>query len=163
MEMDELIRVHGRRVFGLCLSLCKDRYEAEELYQDTWLRVLKNISKYDEGRDFEPWAARICVNIYRNRLRRLARSPFLSFRSEEERDSVLESAAAPERPDYSYVREAVDKLPEKYRLAVLLFYFEGMDIAAAAKVMGIPDGTVKSRLSRARELLKEELKDEDAI
>ena len=155
--IDQYIRQHGKKLYGLCLSLCANSFDADDLYQDTWLRVVKNISQYDPSRGFEPWLTKICVNTYRNTLRRIARSPLLSFQTTEEKDALLQSVPSPEDPDYGPLYEAVDSLPEKLRLAVILFYFEEMDIAAAAQVLGIPEGTAKSRLSRARKLLKEAL------
>lgn len=154
---DQYIRQYGKRLYGLCLSLCADPHDADDLYQETWLRAYRSFSRYDPARPFEPWLTAICVNTYRNVLRRLARSPFLSFRTNEEKDAVFEAVPAPEKPDYGPLYEAVDALPERYRLAVILYYFEDMDIAASAQVMGIPEGTVKSRLSKARKLLKEVL------
>jgi len=155
--IDQYIRLHGKKLYGLCLSLCANSFDADDLYQDTWLRVLRNISQYDPSREFEPWLTKICVNTYRNALRRVARSPLLNFRTSEEKDAFLQSVPSPEDPDYSQLYEAVDRLPEKLRLAVILFYFEEADIAAAARVLGIPEGTVKSRLNKARKLLKEAL------
>ena len=155
--IDQYIRKYGKRLYGLCLSLCANTFEADDLYRDTWLRVIKNISQYDQSREFEPWLTKICVNTYRNALRRISRSPLLNFQSNEEKDAVLQSIPTPENPDYAPLYDAVDNLPEKLRLAVILFYFEEMDITATAQVLGIPDGTVKSRLSKARKLLKEVL------
>ena len=161
--IDQYIRQYGRRLYGLCLSLCANQFEADDLYQDTWLRVMKNISQYDSNRDFEPWLTKICVNTYRNALRRIARSPLLNFKTNEEKDATLCAVTAAENPDYSSLYEAIERLPEKYRLVVILFYFEDMDVAATADAMGIPEGTVKSRLSKARKLLKEVLEHETDI
>ena len=158
--IDQYIRQYGKRLYGLCLSLCADQFEADDLYQDTWLRVMKNISQYDSNRDFEPWLTKICVNTYRNALRRIARSPLLNFKTNEEKDAMLCAVPATENPDYSSLYEAIERLPEKYRLVVILFYFEDMDVAATAHATGIPEGTVKSRLSKARKLLKEVLEHE---
>lgn len=155
--IDQYIGKYGKRLYGLCLSLCANTYEADDLYQDTWLRVIQNISDYDSSREFEPWLTRICVNTFRNAFRRIARSPLLAFRTNEEKDALLQSIPAPEKTDYSVLYEAIDRLPERLRLAVILFYFEDMDIAATAHTLGIPEGTVKSRLSKARKLLKEVL------
>ena len=155
--IDEYIRRYGRRLYGLCLTLCADPFEADDLYQDTWLQVMRNIDRYDTGREFEPWLTRICINLYRNALRRIGRSALLHFRSNEEKDALLCSIAAPERADYQPLYEAIARLPDKFRLAVILYYFEEMDIAATARALGIPEGTVKSRLNKARNLLKEEL------
>lgn len=158
--IDEYIRKHGKRLFGLCLTLCADYSEAEDLYQDTWLKVLKNIPKYDPQREFEPWLTKICVNTYRNTLRRIVRSPVLSFKDTQEQERLIHSVPAPEKKDYEPLYEAVRNLPEKLRLTVILYYFEEMDIQSAAEVLQIPTGTVKSRLHKARNILKEALGDE---
>lgn len=155
--IDQYIRQYGKRLYGLCLSLCANSFDADDLYQETWLRVVKSISQYDPTKEFEPWLTKICVNTYRNVLRRLARSPFLDFRTNEEKDAQINAVPDAEKADYSPLYEAIDRLPEKYRIAVILFYFQDMDITATAQVMGIPEGTVKSRLSKARKLLKEVL------
>lgn len=159
--MDQYIRQYGRRLYGLCLTLCPHPWDAADLYQETWLRALQYFHRYDPAKPFEPWLTKICVNTYRNTLRRLARSPvFNGFPSTEEKDALLAQVPAPERPDYLPLYQAVDALPEKLRVTVILFYFQDMDIQAAAQVLGIPPGTVKSRLNKARTKLKEVLTDE---
>ena len=155
--IDQYIQQYGRRLYGLCRSLCSNPFDADDLYQETWLRVVRHISKYDSTRDFEPGLARVCVNTYRSTLRRLAKSPLLDFSSEEEKARLLDSIPAREEKDYTSLYEAVDRLPEKLRLAVILYYFQGEDLASAAKILNIPVGTAKSRLNKARKLLKEAL------
>ena len=159
--IDKYIRDYGKRLFGLCTYLCSNSYEAEDLYQETWLKVVKNISKYDTSKDFEPWLTTICVNTYRNTLHRTARSPvFNTFSTTEEKDERINSVPAPEGSDYSDLYAAIDRLPEKLRLVVILFYFRDLDISSTASVLGIPPGTVKSRLNKAKKLLKEVLTDD---
>ena len=155
--MDQYIRKYGKRLYGLCMTLCADKHEADDLYQDTWLKVLKRFDTYDPSREFEPWLTRLCVNTYRDRLRRLSRSPFLNFSSNETKEAFLLTATAPEKEDYSDLYAAIDQLPEKLRLTIILFYFEDMDIEKTAQTLGIPTGTVKSRLHKARIQLKEVL------
>ena len=159
--IDQYIQRYGRRLYGLCRSLCPNRSDADDLYQETWLKVVKHISQYDPDRDFEPWLTRICVNTYRSALRRLARSPLLDFSSGEDKDRVLNAVPAPEEQDYTPLYEAVGALPDKLRLAVALFYFQDMDLENTAQALGIPAGTVKSRLSRARAQLKEILQEQE--
>ncbi len=162
--IDQYIQAYGKRLYGLCRTLCADPYDAEDLYQDTWLKVVKNISQYDSSQPFEPWLTKICVNTYRNSLRRLLRSPiFNGFATTEEKTKVLEGKAAPETPDYTDLYHGIAKLPERLRTTVILYYFQDMDIQSAAQVLGIPPGTVKSRLSKARQLLKEVLTDEAGL
>ena len=158
--IDQYIQQYGRRLYGLCRSLCADPFDADDLYQETWLKVVKHISQYDPDREFEPWLTRICVNTYRSVLRRLAKSPLLDFSSGEEKDRLLASIPAPEKTDYAFLYEAMDKLAEKLRLTVILFYFRGEDLASTAQILDIPVGTVKSRLNKARKRLKEVLSDE---
>ena len=158
--MDQYIRKYGKRLYGLCMTLCADKHEADDLYQDTWVKVIRSFDSFDTSKDFEPWLTRLCVNTYRDKLRRISRSPFLNFLNNESKDAVFSKAPAPEGEDYSDLYAAIDQLPEKMRLAIILFYFEDMDISKTAETLGIPPGTVKSRLNKARKLLKEVLTDE---
>lgn len=156
--MDQYIRQYGKRLYGLCLTLCANTHDAEDLYQDTWMKALEHLDQYDPARPFLPWVTRICVNTYRSRLRRLARSPvFNGFPTSQEKDDLLSQVPAPEKPDYSPLHQAIDGLPEKLRVAVILYYFQDMDVNSAAQVLGVPPGTVKSRLHKARVKLKEVL------
>jgi len=160
--IEDYIENYGRRLYGLCRKLCGDAYDAEDLYQETWLRVLRSFEKYNSACDFEKWAARICVNLFRDRWRRKKRSPVLdTFPSAEEKTQILENVAAPEAEDYSMVHTAVAALPEKQRVTVVLYYFNGFDTGATARILRVPEGTVKSRLAAARKRLKERLKDEE--
>ncbi len=158
--INQFIRQYGKRLYGLCLHLCINSFEADDLYQETWLKVVKNIEKYDPTKEFEPWLTQICVNTYRNSLRRIMRSPILDFSSNENKDAVFQSVAAPEKEDYSELYDAVNRLPNKLRLAVILFYFREQDIASVADILHIPVGTVKSRLNKARKILREVLSSE---
>ncbi len=161
--LDPYIQQYGRRLYGLCRTLCPNPFDADDLYQETWLKAFRHFSQYDPARPFEPWLTQICVNTYRSVLRRAARSPILPFRTTQEQEEVLRSVPAPEAADYSDLHRAVDALPEKLRLTVILFYFRDMDIASTSAVLRIPPGTVKSRLNKARNKLKEVLEHESDL
>lgn len=156
--IDEYIKIYGKRLYGLCFHLCKNPSDADDLYQDTWVKVVCNISKYNPQMEFEPWLTRICVNIYRNKLRRFFRSALLS--SEIEHKGSYIKSVNYKSEDYSYLHEAIDKLPEKYRITIILYYFKDKDIKSVSKILDVPEGTIKSRLNKARKLLKEVLGDE---
>ena len=98
--MDQYINRYGKRLYGLCMTLCADRHEADDLYQDTWVKVIRSIDQFDRSKDFEPWLTRLCINTYRDKLRRLSRNPFLNFSSNEAKDAVFATVPAPERKDY---------------------------------------------------------------
>jgi len=150
--IDEYIKAHGKRLYGLCRHLCAHPFDADDLYQDTWMHVVKNISRYDASRAFEPWLTKICVNTYRKMLKRARRTANMLYESQTPPTPAADASSA--------LRDAVSALPERLRLTVILFYFRDMDISSTAQVLGIPEGTVKSRLNKARKLLKEALTDE---
>jgi len=154
------IQQYGKRLYGLCLTLCKDTYRAEELYQETWLRVLKSFSRYNSELPFEPWLTKICVNTYRSLLR-----PWTTQARQltDKGEPLPQRDESPPPDDYSDLYRAIDNLPPKLRLAVILFYFRDMDIASASQALSIPIGTMKSRLNKARKLLREELNHETDI
>ena len=161
---DRLIEEHGRRLFGLCLHLCACRQDAEDLYQETWLKAYRAFGRFDEGEPFEAWLTAICVNTFRDKLRRMARRPlFDGFMSSDEKERAISEVRAPEEEDHSELIAAVRALPERYRTAVVLHYFEDKNIEKTAAMLHVPTGTVKSRLKRARELLKEVLRDENRL
>ena len=158
--IDPYIERYGERLYGLCRALCASRADADDLYQETWLRAVRSFARYDPARPFAPWITRICVNVYRSQLRRRALSPVYNrFATTEEKDAALAAAPAPERAEYGELYDAVARLPERLRVAVILYYFRDMDVAAAARALRLPAGTVKSRLHKARALLREALAD----
>ena len=159
--LDDYIEKHGRRLYGLCRTLCQNPDDADDLYQDTWLKVHQKFDRYNPEYEFEGWLTRICVNTYKDHWRKKKLSIIFDlFDSQEAKDAVLENAAAKEKEDYSDLRAAVQRLPDKFRLTVLLDYFKELDVEQTARILNIPPGTVKSRLSKARILLKEMITDE---
>lgn len=137
--LDALIQSQGPRLFSLCCRLCRSRGEAEDLYQETLLRGLEQREQLLAAENPGAYLTRICVNLYRDWARR--------------------KAGPEESLEQSLVRQAVDTLPEPYRQTVLLYYFCDQSIQQAAAALGVRPGTVKSRLGRGREMLKEVLKD----
>ena len=95
--IDQYIHQYGKRLYGLCLTLCANTLEADDLYQDTWLQVVKNFSRYDTSQDFEPWPTKICVNLYRNALRRLSKVPFFISAAMRKRSSCSAPYLLPKR------------------------------------------------------------------
>lgn len=158
--IDQYIKQYGKRLYGLCVTLCTNTFDADDLYQETWLKVVKSIDQYDPSKDFEPWLTRICVNSYRNVVKRRSIISVVEFQTTEDKDAFMQSIPEAEDKDYTPLYDAIDKLPEKLRLTVILFYFRDMDISSTATVLKVPPGTVKSRLNKARKLLKEMLENE---
>lgn len=165
MITDEYIQKHGKRLYGLCMTLCASKNDADDLYQETWLKAMKKLSTYNADKPFEPWITKIAVNTYRDMLRRKKRSPvYDDFSTTEEKDSVIMNVAeSDEERKNKDIRDAVDSLEEKLRMTVILFYFNDLGEKRTAEALGIPVGTVKSRLNKAKKILKEALRDEYGI
>lgn len=133
---------------------CRDRGRAEEMAQEAFVRAWRGLATWRRESSFSTWLFALAANVYRNELKRV---PTVTLPMEE----IAEPARAAdqldrmeERSQSDLVRRAVLALPQRYREPVVLFYFHEQDVAAAAKTMRLPEGTVKARLSRARELLR---------
>ena len=167
--LDLLIDRHGADLYTFCLRLCGSRADADDLFQDSWLAVLRHIARYDAQKPFRPWLFTISLNLRRDRFRRarrwiraLAGHQAESGRAEKLRakGSLSPEAAASGDEDKVRLDAALGRLAESQRLPLLLHYYCGMPLAQVADVLGLAPGTVKSRLSRAREQLRRYLQEE---
>ena len=145
----------------LCLSLCGNHHDAADLFQDTCLRAFKYYRNYDETKEFDKWIFSICVNTYRSGLRKLYRMKKLDFLSAEEHDDffagIPDTGNSASREEYKELIKAVKKLPEKFHIVIVLRFFSDFTEKDMAKMLGIPEGTVKSRISKAKKLLRKEM------
>jgi RNA polymerase sigma-70 factor (ECF subfamily) len=143
---------------NLAYRFCRDRVRAEDMAQDAFLRAYRGLGKWRKDAAFSTWLFAIATNLYRSELRRIpTRTVSIEDLAAEVKDSRLADAGLAQEDRDHAVRRAVLALPAKYREAVILFYFHEMDIAAAARSLALPEGTVKARLSRGREMLREKL------
>jgi RNA polymerase sigma-70 factor (ECF subfamily) len=133
---------------------CRDRSRAEEMAQEAFVRAWRGLGQWRRESSFSTWLFAIAANVFRNELKRF---PTVSVPLEEAAEPSREATQHDDfvtKTSHEEVRRAVLALPQRYREPVILFYFHEMDVAAAARTMGLPEGTVKARLSRARDLLK---------
>lgn len=156
--IEAYIEKHGRRLYGLCRSLIGD--DADDLYQETWLRAYMKLDTYKSEFPFEAWLTSICVNAYRDELRRRRRRRENEVDAEDKQE-LMENIGDETDCRAFEVREAVEKLPQKLRETVILYYYNGYDEKTTARILKIPVGTVKSRLSAAKTKLKGELTDDE--
>lgn len=159
--------VHLDAVYRYALSLTRDRAEAEDLTQDTFLRAFRHWDQYTPGTNARAWLFTICRNLFRRRLEQQAREePTDSEELESLAATALQASAVPpdagegffETPELGDVlRKELDNLPEEFREVVILSDLQDQSYADIAAVLGVPLGTVKSRLFRGRRLLQERL------
>jgi len=133
---------------------CRDRGRAEELAQEAFVRAWRGLRSWRREGSFSTWLFALAANVFRSELKRF---PTVNVPLDEVGEPSRPAAqhfALTEKLSSETVRRAVLTLPKRYREPVVLFYFHEMDVAAAAETMGLPEGTLKARLSRARGLLR---------
>lgn len=163
----ELVATHQRMVFGLALHLLGDRDEALDLSQEVFLRIFRTISGFRGQSALRTWIYRIVVNQARNRQRwwrRRHRAEQVSlddhlaqFGELESKGDVLPDRLLASKETAACIWQALDRLPFDQRTALVLREVDGLRYEEIAFSLGVAVGTVKSRLTRARQALRTEL------
>lgn len=165
-----LVETYQNELYSLCFRLTFNRQDADDLFQQTWLKAMRSATGYRNGA-FRPWLFRICLNQYRDNYRRMMRRRRLlkeDFRTTGIKDFILGTVDSPDSPEEQVERKHIqallvahiDRLPPGQKLPVILFYYQRMKYADIAAALGIPVGTVKSRINTAKRKLKTELEGE---
>ncbi len=154
---ETMYRMYSGRVFGVCLSLTRDRSEAEELAQDAWVRAWKRLGTFRGDAKFGTWMHRLTVNLLLDCRRSDARWRTRMVSMEDE-DGAGGRATPTHTPGARVdLERAVAALPEGARLVFVLHEVEGFKHREIAERLHVAVGTVKAQLHRARKLLKETL------
>ncbi len=155
---EEIVREHSARVYRLAYRLTGNPHDAEDLTQETFVRVFRSLDSYVPG-TFEGWLHRITTNLFLDQARRRRRIRMEATGDEAAQWPSGDQLASPERAfehgnlDYD-VQRALDELPPEYRAAVVLCDIEGLSYEEIAVTLGIKLGTVRSRIHRARARLR---------
>ena len=144
-------------LINLAYRFCHDRGRAEDLAQEAFVRAYRRLAQWRKEAVFSTWLFALATNLYRSELRRIPARTVPLEDVTEPADARPPDGGLEELDRDLAVRRAVAALPAKYREALTLFYFHEMDVSAAAQSLGVPDGTVKARLSRGREILRARL------
>jgi len=142
---------------NLAYRFCRDRARAEEMAQEAFLRAYRGLSSWRQDSAFSTWLFALAMNLYRTELKKIPSGIVELDRAAETAGANFPFADAPNEDRAQVVREAVLTLPTKYRESLTLYYFHEMDIPAAARTLNLPEGTVKARLFRGREMLRAKL------
>lgn len=165
-ELANCIDRYGRDIYSFCRHLTGNVQEADELYQDTWLKIVELSVNIDAAGNIKSYCLSVALHIWKNKKRKFAwrkriagTQDYLDEEGQEylqdNRPTSEERMLARERDKLVY--QAVDQLPERLKTAILLYYMEELGITQIAEVTKVPVGTVKSRLYQARKLLEKKL------
>ena len=152
-EPAELARAYAPAIYRLAYARTGSRADAEDIMQEVFVRLLRAGPDFADRAHARAWLLRVAANCANDWFR-------APWRRRE--GPLTDSLPAPEHEDGGVV-EAVLALPAKYRTAVHLYYYEELSVAEIAKIMGKSEGAVKSRLFRARALLRDMLKEDDDV
>ena len=159
----ELVQRYKDPMYNLAYRMLRDRQEAEDIAQETFLHVFRALNRFQTGERFSPWVYRIATNLCLDKLRRnKGMSISLDAPMGPESDVYLQVADPGDGPDAALelselrddVQRAVDALPERYRTIVILRHLHDRSYEEIAEIVDLPLGTVKTRLFRAREILR---------
>jgi RNA polymerase sigma-70 factor (ECF subfamily) len=132
----------------------RDRCRAEDLAQEAFLRAWRGLAQWRRESSFSTWLFALAANVYRSELKRFPTVSLSLDEVVEPSTPAAQHGTLATKLSHEAVRRAVLALPLRYREPVILYYFHEMDLCRAAATMGMPEGTLKARLSRARALLR---------
>ena len=166
----ELLELHKDRVYNITFRMLGNRAEAEDVAQEVFISVFKTIDQFREESKFSTWLYRVAVNHCKNRIKYLARRhdrdrDELDETSQQANGAVVGAPVRAAQPDRALegaqmerlLQEAIGNLDDDHRIVVVLRDVEDLSIEEICEITGLPDGTVKSRLHRARLALRKKL------
>lgn len=149
----EIVQRYKRAVFGIAMGILGNAADAEDAAQDAFIRAYENLRRFDLSRRFSTWIFTIVSNICKNRLRReRIRERIPDARQIPGGADPAEEAAWEERG--GLIKEALAELGFKYRAPLVLRYYSELDYKEIAQILGLPQGTVKTRLHRGKAELR---------
>lgn len=163
----ELVDLYKDKLFHLGYRMLSNRHEAEDVVQETFLRVYKNWSRYDDKQKFSTWIYRIATNLCIDRLRKRKPNYYLDaeMNDQEGMDGYTLIPGDDKTPETEYllsetqqmIHQAIAGLPAKYKSVIVLRYLQEMSLQEISDVLDMPVTTVKTRVHRGREFLRKKL------
>jgi RNA polymerase sigma-70 factor (ECF subfamily) len=160
LKLEVLYERYKNQIYALCLHLTGSGDVADDLFGDTWVRVAEKYGQLEADRNPLNWIYTVCMNIYR---KARVKNYFLTFFSDRSAFENIKSndlhpeSLFVERETNGRLHRALKKLPDKYRVPVILFYFKDCGYQDIADIMRLPMSTVKFRLNQAKKLLKQNM------
>ena len=153
---EKIYQIFSAKMFALCLRFSKDRADAEDTLQDGFIKIFTSIGQYTGIGSFEGWMKRIMINTAMEKFRKNSPLQIVEELPEiEDNEDIDEEVSIPEE----VLADFVNQLPERYKMVFNLYVIEEMSHKDIAALLGINEGTSKSNLARAREILKRKVKE----
>lgn len=168
-EFEQFVLKFGKDILRFCRMTAGDAENGDELYQDTMLKLLEKRNRLDSTQNTKSYALSTSIYLWKNKKKKYAnRMRLVPTDSMEEMSdegyeiSGHDKEASPEhivlqQNEVDMIQGLVASLPEKYRIPIYLYYSADMQINELSEILGLPEGTVKSRMRKAKKQLKEKL------
>ena len=143
-------------LINLAFRFCRDRTRAEDMAQEAFLRVFRGLGSWRRDAAFSTWLFALATNVYRDEMRRFV-PEWVAVEDDLPSSETPVAGIVEEASRRDIVHRAVQSLPSRYRDVILLYHFHEQNVALAAGTLGLPEGTVKARLSRGRAMLASKL------
>ena len=164
-DLSNIVEVHGKAIYGFCYYLTRDKINAEDLYQETFLKALELCHKIDIDKNPKSFIIQIATHLWKNSCRKLTRQQKIVAVDNFDDDIVCISSADNKSPEditlsnelSQVIREAADSLNNRLKIPLYMYYTAEMSIEEIASAHHIPKGTVKSRLHNARKSIQKTL------
>ncbi|MBV7273626.1 sigma-70 family RNA polymerase sigma factor [Clostridium thailandense] len=159
-EIERLINEYGNDVLRISYIYLKDKYLAEDAFQEVFVKVYKNLCKFRGNSTEKTWILSITMNTCKDILRSswfkrvILHEDMKLINYDFDKKSDTPDTEVIKKLQYKELLKEVMDLPKKYKDVVILFYYEELSTTEISRILNIPDGTVRSRLFRAREVLK---------
>lgn len=164
----EIVELYKNSIYQLCYRMLGNRHEAEDMAQEAFIRAFINIKSFNQDLKFSTWLFRIATNLCIDRMRKkkpdyyldaeVSGSEGLTMYSQIPSNSPLPENEIQSLELHETVQKEILKLPEKYRTAIVLKYIEELSLNEISEILDLPLGTVKTRIHRGREALRQQLR-----
>ncbi|MGD6834428.1 RNA polymerase sigma factor SigW [Sutcliffiella halmapala] len=164
----EIVEIFKDKIFQLVYRMTGNAHEAEDVAQEAFIRAYININSYDTNRKFSTWLYRIATNLTIDRIRKkkpdyyldaeVAGTDGLTMYSQVAADIALPEEEVESMELQGEIQKQILKLPDKYRSVIVLKYIDELSLIEISEILEIPVGTVKTRIHRGREALRQQLR-----
>lgn len=163
-ELNDIVKLHGNAIYGFCYNLTKNKIDADDLYQESFLKATELCHKIDKDNNTKSFIISLAVGIWKNQRRKYAWRQRIvqmdEFNDDLNNSSLLKDDLTPEEIAIAnernkLIRGAADTLKDKLKIPLYMYYTADLSVGDIAKALNIPQGTVKSRLHKARNIIKD--------
>ena len=167
-EFEDVLKRYETDVYSFCIRLCEKREDADELFQDTWLDIIENMHKIEYSNNPKSYIMGRTFYIWKSKRRKIFRRksivPVSDMGEEFEKSIRDDKNLTPEEnalknDEAEYLKYEISRLKDRYRVVIEMFYSLDMSSKEISKSLHIPQGTVESRLHKARKILKQRLEE----